>query len=250
MKFRWRAPVKALLARRGYVSIDRSQSDIEPEFLELYLICKPKTMTSVERMYALCKAVEYIARQDIVGDIVECGVWRGGSAMLAALTLQRRGDRRRHLYLYDTYKGMSEPADIDVNVLGSSARERWVVAQRDDYNAWAYAPLEEVEKNIRSTGFPMDRVHLIAGKVEDTIPTTMPKQIALLRLDTDFYESTAHELRHLFPLLSPGGVLIVDDYGHWAGSRRAVDEYFAQHAPPMLLNRIDSNGRVGVRVAS
>jgi O-methyltransferase len=226
MKFSWRPNAKALLARRGYVPIGRPQSDIEPEFLELCLGYKRKTLTNVERMYALYKAVEYVATQHVPGEFVECGVWRGGSA------------------------GMTEPTDLDIDVRGISARERWAASEREDHNEWGYAPLEEVQHNICSTGFPMDRVHLIAGRVEDTIPGTVPEQIAILRLDTDFYESTAHELRHLMPLLSPGGDFIVDDYGHWAGSRRAVDEYFVQHPPGMLRNRIDVDGRIGVRVTA
>ena len=88
----------------------------------------------------------------------------------------------------------------------------------------------------------------MVGKVEQTIPAAAPPSIALLRLDTDWYESTRHELEYLFPRLAIGGVLIIDDYGWWAGARRAVDEYFGAHSAPILLNIIDDTGRVGVRV--
>jgi hypothetical protein len=87
---------------------------------------------------------------------------------------------------------------------------------------------------------------LIAGKVEETLPEHAPESIALLRLDTDWYESTRHELEHLFPRVVAGGVLLLDDYGHWKGSRKAVDEYFAAQGITMLLNRVDYTGRLGI----
>ena len=93
-----------------------------------------------------------------------------------------------------------------------------------------------------SLGSGPERIHFVEGKVEDTIPAHAPERIALLRLDTDWYESTRHELEHLYPRLSRGGVLIIDDYGHWQGARQAVDEYFGD-AHAALLNRIDYTAR-------
>jgi O-methyltransferase len=86
----------------------------------------------------------------------------------------------------------------------------------------------------------------VKGKVEDTIPANIPERIALLRLDTDFYRSTRHELEHLYPRLERGGVLIIDDYGAYVGARQATDEYFASR--PFLLNRIDEHVRCGVKL--
>ena len=88
----------------------------------------------------------------------------------------------------------------------------------------------------------------IKGKVEETIPEIIPGKISLLRLDTDWYESTLHNLNHLFPLLSKGGILILDDYGHWQGARKAVDEYLEKNNVKILLNRIDYTGRIAVKV--
>lgn len=99
---------------------------------------------------------------------------------------------------------------------------------------------------MQSTNYPAEMLVFIKGKVEDTIPKTMPKHIALLRLDTDWYESTKHELLHLYPLLSKSGVLIIDDYGYWAGSKKAVDEYFSKGE--MLLNRIDYTSRIAIKI--
>jgi len=208
-------------------------------------------MTSVERLYALYKAVEYLAASGIAGDFVECGVWRGGSMMCAALTLLRRGDTSRGLYLYDTFEGMVPPEPADVDFRGQPAGARLASEERsEDSTIWAYAPLERARRNLAATGYPEARITYVRGPVEQTIPGTMPERIALLRLDTDWYASTAHELRHLYPRLVPGGVLIVDDYGHWDGARRAVDEYFRGSETKLLLNRIDYTGRIGVRAGA
>jgi len=104
-----------------------------------------------------------------------------------------------------------------------------------------------VQANLGRTGYPAERIHYVKGKVEETIPATLPSRIALLRLDTDWYESTRHELQHLYPLLSTHGVLIIDDYGHWQGARQAVDEYFAASAEPVFLHRVDYTARLVVK---
>ena len=106
---------------------------------------------------------------------------------------------------------------------------------------------ESVRATLLETGYPPERLHFVRGAVEETVPAAAPEQLALLRLDTDWYESTRHELVHLYPRLSDGGILIVDDYGHWEGCRRAVDEYFASDADPILLNRIDYTGRIAIK---
>jgi hypothetical protein len=205
-------------------------------------------MTSVERIYALYKAVEYLSAARILGDIVECGVWRGGSMMCSALTLLQAGDTNRRLYLYDTFEGMVPPDEADIDISGQAATAQLEAEQRTgDSHIWGYAPLETVRRNMASTGYPEDQVSYVRGPVEQTIPDTVPNAIALLRLDTDWYASTRHELEYLFPHLVKGGVLIIDDYGHWQGARRAVDEYFAASNIKVLLNRIDYTGRIGVR---
>ncbi len=205
-------------------------------------------MTSVERMYALWDAVRHVCRSRIEGDIVECGVWRGGSSMVAALTLAQEGDSERRLWLYDTFEGMSEPSERDVTVHGMSARDNWQsISTTPGDPTMAAASLPEVEANMASTGIAPERVEYVRGPVEQTIPASAPDRIALLRLDTDWYESTRHELEHLWDRLEPGGVLIVDDYGHWAGARQAVDEFFARREDAPLLARVDYTGRMGVK---
>lgn len=194
--------------------------------------CAEYTMTSRERMYAMFQATRYVAQAHVPGDVVECGVWRGGSSMMTALTLLSLGDEARRLWLYDTFEGMPEPGEADVGLRGEDAHGEWWRSQRGDINEWCYAPLEEVRKNMLGVGVAAERLELVQGKVEETIPARTPERISLLRLDTDWYESTYHELVHLFPLLSPGGVLILDDYGHWAGVREAVDRYLQEQSTP------------------
>ena len=234
------------VARRGYSILNRrvAQPDMDAQFADLYGRCRPLTMTPVERMYALYEATKYVVARDVPGDVVECGVWRGGSAMLAALTLDRVGVRDRAIHLFDTFAGMTEPTDRD----GQTALREWRKRDRGDHNEWCYSSRDEVEANMLSTGYPADRVVLVEGKVEETLPAQAPERIALLRLDTDWYESTYHELVHLYPRLEPGGVLIIDDYGYWSGARQAVDRYLAELETPVLLNRIDHGGRIAIKV--
>jgi O-methyltransferase len=237
---RARRVVQGALSRTGHaiVRIDPDAAvprDMGADFAALYERCRPYTMTSAERMYALHKAARYVTDHSIPGAVVECGVWAGGSSMMAGLSL--RDDRR--LFLYDTFEGMPEPTERDVGLDGRSAREEWE-AKPD----WLASSVDEVRANLARVGLS-ERATLVEGMVEDTIPAEAPDQIALLRLDTDWYESTRHELEHLYPRLVEGGVLIVDDYGHWQGARQAVDEYFGDDPP--LLHRVDYTGRVAIK---
>ena len=238
------------LSRIGHFVPPPLPPDFSPELAETVRRVRPYTMTSPRRLAALCDAVEYLVRHRIEGAIAECGVWRGGSMMAAALTLLRLGAADRDLYLFDTFRGMPAPSAEDRFSAydGYSPVRRWRRGLREgDLNSWHYVPAERVRATLVATGYDPARIHLVEGKVEDTLPARAPERLALLRLDTDWYASTRHELRELFPRLAPGGVLIVDDYGHYEGARRAVDEYFAETGEPMLLGRIDYTGRIGVR---
>jgi len=222
--------------------------DLEDDFLPFYRAVAEFTMTSVERIYALYKAVPYVHARGIPGDIVECGVWRGGSTMLVALLLIELQDHERLLYLYDTYSGMSDPGSQDVDIHGNAVIDNWRAIQNDrDSPLLCFSTLAEVQENMATTGFPASRVVYVEGKVEETLPRAAPGSIAILRLDTDWYSSTARELQSLYPRVSPGGVVIIDDYGHWRGARAAVDEYFSADAAAPLLHRIDYTGRIAVK---
>jgi hypothetical protein len=205
------------------------------------------TGTTLPRVLGLIKAVRYVCRYRIPGALVECGVWRGGSAMAMALTLLDEGQSTRDLYLFDTFEGMSEPTDEDRSAGGATAKE--LLAKEYEYYA-CRSPLDEVRANFAGAGYPVAKTHFVKGKVEDTVPYTGLDQIALLRLDTDWYESTRHELLHLYPLLSPHGPMIVDDYGAWLGARKAVDEFLAARPEePLFLNALDETGRIAIKPA-
>lgn len=246
--------IKKLIEKTGYTIAHKKYiypQDIygDKEFMAIYEKCKPYTVVSIERSFALYKAVQYIAKSEIRGDFVECGVWRGGQAMLAAHTLLESGDITRKLWLYDTYAGMAKPTDIDVTIGESKqAIEKWEKENREGHNKWAYASLDEVKRNMYSTGYRKDKIEFVKGKVEDTIPGTSPEKISLLHLDTDFYESTYHELMHLYPVLERGGILLIDDYGSWEGARKAVDQYIQENKISIFLNRIDNTGRIGIKI--
>jgi hypothetical protein len=205
------------------------------------------TMTSRPRVAALVRSIVHIEQTNVSGDIVECGVWRGGSMMAAALALLRRGAVERRLFLFDTFAGMSAPGPGDRDMWGRSAA---AVLQKSDFATspmWAFCPLLAVREAMSRTGYPSERIVYVEGKVEDTLPQSAPAQIAVLRLDTDWYESTAHELEHLYPRLTVNGVLIVDDYGHWQGARRAIDDYFSKMKRPPRLREIDYTGRLLIK---
>lgn len=209
---------------------------------------KPYTMTTLTRVGVLVDAVRYLVANNVEGDFVECGVWKGGSAMAMAMALQECGEKTREIYLYDTYSGMTAPSALDVFYNGRNATEMFSESKTsDDTSNWCFSPLEEVQRNVRSTGYPEEKLHFIEGKVEETIPRTMPKKIALLRLDTDWYASTKHEMVHLFPLLAKNGILIIDDYACWEGAKKAVDEYISENSLEIFLVRIDSEARVAIK---
>lgn len=224
--------------------------NLEPEFLDVYGQCREYTMTSWERLYALYKAVQYIVGRSIPGDLVECGVWRGGSMRLAAMTLMSLGVTDRRLYLYDTFEGMTEPdAEVDVDLHGNRAVDDWVQIKRRDVK-WSYAPIEDVWETIASTGYPMTNVVCVKGSVDRTLPDIAPERVSLLRLDTDWYASTKHEIEHLYPRLSPEGVLILDDYGHYRGAQRAIDEYFGKEGKRPFIHRTDYSCRCAIKPAT
>jgi hypothetical protein len=246
-------PLRSALRRVGYDVVrylpppPAFAADFEPEEIEDLQAVRPYTLTSPDRMVALIRAVRHLAAHKIPGAMVECGVWKGGSMMLTARTLLRAGDTTRDLYLFDTFEGMSRPTGVDVALNGEIAMATWEKDQQDRSAEFTNVPLEQVRKALASVGYPQERIHFVKGKVEDTVPRGAPEAIALLRLDTDWYESTMHELVHLYPRLARGGVLIIDDYGHWQGARRATDEYLQKHGIPMLLQRMDYTGRMGVK---
>jgi O-methyltransferase len=219
---------------------DKRRRDLFPDiredaFWEIVDVCRPYTLLSIECLYDLYKSVEYLAARRPAGDFVECGVFLGGGCMALALFADRFGLSDRKIHLYDTFAGFPEGL-VEQDIFGKDE----TLPVLPDFE-------QAVEQNIRRAGLPRDRFEFVKGPVEDTLKERVPGVVSLLRLDTDYYRSTRVELEVLYPLLSRGGVLIVDDYGTFQGARRAVDEYFAEHGLDVLLHRLEHGCRSGIK---
>ncbi len=222
-------------------------NELDATETEILRQIEPYTMTSPERVVALIRATRYLVRAGILGGFVECGVWRGGSVMAVALTLLSERDASRDLYLFDTFEGMSDPTEKDRDPAGNSARTL-LDRTPSQTDLWCHASLDEVKDNLHFTGYPAENIHFIKGRVEETLPFPDLPRLALVRLDTDWYESTYHELQQLFPALEYGGILLIDDYGHWQGAKEATDRYFDEHPQSAVyLHRVDCTGRLAVK---
>jgi O-methyltransferase len=241
------------LAKLGYSVKIRKLNDyrfsgfVDGEFRGFHELCRSYTSIPWEALHINYQAAKWVTGQNIPGDIVECGVFKGGSMLMMAKTVQAAEDKTyRRFWLYDTYEGMSEPSEHDVSLLGATAHDKYRASLREDGTSnWNRADLESVQALFaaNAAGLP---VVFVKGKVEDTLVDTenIPKAISILRLDTDFYESTKTELEVLYPLLSDSGVLIIDDYYHWHGARQAIDEYFASNGIRPTFVTDPQSGRV------
>ena len=236
------------LARRledagwGVVPPEQHQAAWDPSFQNFWDQVRDTTLISPERGWALAEAVRYVIRNNVPGDVAECGVWRGGACLLASLVMaEEETEPERTIWLYDTFTGMTAPGSEDR--IASSGQD---LADRNPEGWWA-AGVEEVRRTLERSPLDQRRFRFVPGPVERTLAETRPERLAVLRLDTDWYESTMAELEQLYPVLSPGGVLIIDDYGHFTGARTAVDRYFARRNESPLLHRSDYTGRVLVK---
>lgn len=185
-------------------------------------IAKRYSKATYQRLHAMELSLKSLDHQNIEGDIVECGVWRGGHIMLARMI-----SPQRICWLYDTFTGMTAPGPHDVKRSGNKTPRDKMLSK-----TWTMASLDEVIDNFKTEKlYDESKLKFIVGDVAQTLLDTinLPDKIALLRLDTDWYESTKLELVVLFPRLVQGGILIVDDYGHWMGARKAVLEYFGSN---------------------
>jgi O-methyltransferase len=213
-----------------------------------YVLNNNLTMVSFERLLTTLMACKYAILNSIPGDFVECGVWRGGNAIVAAEVIKLQGSDK-HVWLYDTFAGMTPPSDADMDLQGVRAFSEFNQSQRDGYNEMYFASLDDVQKQFELRGLLGTNIHFVRGDVAETLtPNQLPmKSISVLRLDTDWYESTKREMETLYPILSEGGCLIIDDYGHWQGSQKAVDEYFVSIKINPYLQYIDYTGRICVK---
>jgi O-methyltransferase len=204
---------------------------------------RPYTMVSPENLLAVIQNIQYICKNNIEGDIIECGVWKGGCMMAAAMTLKQLNSTYKKIYLYDTFSIFPEPGPEDIShegIPGKVMLEKLAPADKQ----WRAPGMDEVRTNLLRSGYPIENLNFVPGLVEETIPANMPKKVSFLRLDTDWYASTLHELSWLYPRLTFNGVLIIDDYGYWKGSKKAVDEYFEKNKIQPLLKKIDFSARI------
>lgn len=240
--------VRKTLAPRGVRELPpKYPQDFSSFTRDLWDKVRPYTMTSQARVANLERAARYVIEHDIAGDFVECGVGAGGSMMALAYTLEDLGIRDRRLLLYDTFEGMARPTAEDVSVLGKPASRKWTRKTQDGECTWHNFPIEDVRANLSRTGYSVEHCLYIKGLVQDTLPHNDSDQIALLRLDTNLYESTVAECEHLMPKLARGGVLIIDDYFRWLGQQKAVDQYLLEHGLRILLTRIDDHAAMGIK---
>jgi O-methyltransferase len=249
-----------------YLNLERTEEikrnkflEIRPEFNEedinaiKYVLKNNLTMVSPARLTDTILSVKYAENNNIQGSFVECGTWRGGNVIAASLAYKKYF-KKQNIYIYDTFSGMSEPNDIvDKSVfLGDTSKNVFNKHQEKNYNSWCYASLDEVKENFKKAGLPLENVNFIKGKVEDTlkVQSNLPEKISVLRLDTDWYESTLVELEVLYPKLEIGGVLLIDDYGYWDGAREAVENYFSRPDTPRrpFFAQSDFTGRVGIKI--
>jgi O-methyltransferase len=211
-----------------------------PEELQIINDNLKFTLTRPARMAATMRALKYVSINKIQGAFVECGVWKGGQIIVGIEQLRLLNDHRE-VFLYDTFAGMTEAGEIDRSFLNQSAINLMETSEPTSNSIWAKVTIEEVKKNLSNLDYSKNLIRYIVGDVRETLltPKNLPEKISVLRLDTDWFDSTYIELVKLYPLLSPGGVLLIDDYGHWEGSRRAADKFFQEIGIDPFWNAID-----------
>lgn len=225
---------------------EKKKNIIEVSKYEKKLInkCLQYSMTNFERMWSLIQSFHHVRQESLVGDFVECGVWKGGNIILLKKLIEKFNFKKK-IYGFDTFEGMVEPSFYDVNYNNKSAKKMFDEHKKKDIG-FAMCSLDDVKRNIKKNT-KTDNIFLVKGKVENTFKNKkkLPKKISILRLDTDFYESTKIELEILFPRLVKGGVLIVDDYGFWKGAKKAVDEYFCDNR--QFMHYVDHSCRLLIK---
>jgi len=180
--------------------------------------CSNFTITSVERQINVIRSIEHIINNNIDGDIIEIGVFKGGIIMIMLYKLMQLGYTNKKVHLYDTFSGMTESSEKDINPQG-------ILADWNNPGIKCYASYEDVYRNVTSTGYPLENIIFHIGDIRNVKYTDIPSSISLLRLDNDWYELYKFELPIFEPLVIKNGVVIIDDYGFWSGCKEAIDDY-------------------------
>lgn len=229
--------------------------DIDDDgFWKIADLALPHTALSVQRLYSIYLSVKYVVENGVAGDVVECGVFKGGSAIMLAAAFAHFGDVSRTLFLFDTFEGWPQPTKHDTDFFGQNHKDLYdqSIAQPSNTAESIFTLSNFFERTraaiLSGSVYPQNRIVFVKGLVEDTLPHADIKTLSILRLDTDYYEATAWELKTLWPHLNTAGVLLIDDYGQFHGARKAVDEYLQQNRVPALLHRDDVTGRAMVKI--
>ena len=233
--------------RIGYDISRYPPRDIDESTMGIVEKTLPYSLATPDRAIALISAVRYVVERGVPGAMVECGVAQGGSMLAIAEALTTFGDTTRSLYLYDTFEGMPAATGKDITAsgrIGVELFQRFGGSPDGSQSDWIRNSEDVVRTTMARSSYPADQIEFVKGLVEETIPGTVPEGVALLRLDTDFYTSTRHELEHLAPLVASGGIVLIDDYGFWQGSREATDEWAAKQPVLPYLHRIDDSARM------
>ena len=236
--------IKKIAGYSGYKFIKKIDHEFENTSnfnKELIKKFSKYTMTSNMKIFSLIKAFEYIHKFKIAGDFVECGVYTGGNIMILKKLIEKNNLNKK-IYAYDTFEGMTNPTSSDIKIDGTVASEK-ILKKKN----WSSCSLEKVKENFAEMNLELNNIQFVKGKVEETLKNdeNLPNKISILRLDTDFYESTKIELKYLYPLLVEGGILIIDDYGSWLGSKKATDEYFSEKK--IFMHFIDHSARMIIK---
>jgi hypothetical protein len=227
--------------------------DDESLIKEAVALVADYTMISFERAATLWQQVRYLDRYRIGGSVVECGVWKGGAIGLSALAhLSSAAPPQRHLHLFDSFQGLPEPnarldGDAAVRFVEGRAKGALVTTHK------SVGPIDYSRELLDKIGYPQELIHYHVGWFQQTVAPAAEAlgDIALLRLDADWYESTAVCIKYLYPLVVKYGVVVIDDYddyGHFEGCKRAVDEFLALQEQPIFLGHVDYTGRYFVKV--
>lgn len=225
-------------------------SNIETKIFN-YVIQNKLTMVSEEKLIATILSCKYVLDNNIKGDFVECGVAAGGNSIAAAMMFKEYKSKKK-VYLFDTFEGMTIPSEHDFKISDNSLPiKKYNDSIRDGFNQWCYVPLEEVKNNFKKAGVLEKNILFVKGDVTKTLlnKKQLPTSVSVLRLDTDWYESTNSELNYLYPLLSNYGLILIDDYGHWGGQKKAVDKFFtySEYRRPFFTYS-DKAGRLGMKI--
>ena len=185
------------------------------------------------------EALLYCKQNKIKGCYVECGVMAGKNPIIACNTIRQYNLDIIDIYMFDTFEGLTKPGKYDYStndpvyhMNNKQVIKNWEINRTGENSSkWCYCSLDNVKNNVYKTKYPKDKLHFIKGDVMETLleEKNIPDKISVLRLDTDWYESSKFELEKLYHKVVEGGVVILDDYFHWDGQRRATDEFFQKN---------------------